>query len=167
VLALSRSLPAADDRAAVTDHTSTQDALWFALGANRENGQRMTSADKKHAILMALTTWGDGGKTQAQIAAQIGVAESTLSYHAVQLSNLGQLKRPDRVLGKDGKSYPAARRRDRRRPALRPCRVLPIGRTASAQPLAAGRERDPGTALQPAEEVSSASWCDEGKRPSK
>jgi hypothetical protein len=85
---------------------SQQDALWFALGANRENGQRMTSADKKHAILMALTTWPE--KSQRAIAEQIGCSDVYISQvkktHVQSTSHL-----PDRVLGKDGKSYPATR----------------------------------------------------------
>lgn len=47
-----------------------QDALWFALGANRENGQRLTAADKRHAIALALAAWPD--RSMHQIADQIG-----------------------------------------------------------------------------------------------
>ena len=35
------------------------DALWFALGANKTQGQRLSPADKKHAILLALKAWPD------------------------------------------------------------------------------------------------------------
>lgn len=82
------------------------DALWFALGANKENGQRLSASDKKHAILLALKTWPD--RSQQQIADQIGCTREWI----------GQVKRntvevtstlPTRVTGKDGKSYPASR----------------------------------------------------------
>jgi ParB-like chromosome segregation protein Spo0J len=80
-----------------------EDALWFALGANRINGHRLSGADKKHAILLALAAWPE--RSSNQIAEQIGVNAGYLSRvkaeHNVQAT-------PDaRVVGRDGKSYPA------------------------------------------------------------
>ena len=34
-----------------------EDALWFALGANRAHGQRLTRKDKTHAVRLALQAW--------------------------------------------------------------------------------------------------------------
>lgn len=51
-----------------------QDALWYALGANRTNGQRMTRGDIRHAVEVALKTWPD--KTQQEIACQVGCVQS-------------------------------------------------------------------------------------------
>lgn len=87
-----------------------EDALWFALGANRQHGKQLTAADKKHAIALALQTWGKGGRTQADIARQLGIAESTLSYHATRLSDIGRLQRPTSVVDRDGRTLPVPAR---------------------------------------------------------
>lgn len=54
-----------------------EDALWFALGANRENGQRLTEADKTHAIELARMVWPE--KMQREIAEQVGCHPSLVS----------------------------------------------------------------------------------------
>lgn len=54
-----------------------QDALWFALGANKANGKRLTEADKTHAVAMALMQWPE--KMQREIAEQVGCSESLVS----------------------------------------------------------------------------------------
>jgi hypothetical protein len=83
------------------------DALWFALGANRTNGHRMTDADKKHAIELAYATWPDRG--QREIADQIGCSQRYVSTvrNEIQVRTGSHL--PDVVTGKDGKQYPASR----------------------------------------------------------
>lgn len=70
-----------------------------------QNGQRMTPADKKHAILLALKTWPD--KSSRTIAEQVGVNHDYVNDVRKQVSDTRQV--PDRVTGKDGKSYPASR----------------------------------------------------------
>ncbi len=50
-----------------------EDALWYALGANRTNGQRMTRGDIRHAVEVALQTWPE--KTQQEIADQVGCSQ--------------------------------------------------------------------------------------------
>jgi ParB-like chromosome segregation protein Spo0J len=64
---------------------TAKDALWFALGANREHGQRLTSSDVKTAIKSALCSFPD--KTQWMIAEQIGCTQSYVAkvkseYHS-------------------------------------------------------------------------------------
>lgn len=54
-----------------------EDALWFALGANRTNGKRLTDADKTHAIAVARQAWPD--KMQCEIAEQVGCHPSLVS----------------------------------------------------------------------------------------
>lgn len=54
-----------------------QDALWFALGANKVNGKRLTQSDKTHAIQLARTMWPE--KMQREIAAQVGCHQSLVS----------------------------------------------------------------------------------------
>lgn len=86
------------------------DALWFALGANKTHPWQMTQADKRHAILLAIQTWPE--KSINQIAEQIGVNQRYASGIKTEVSATTNL--PDRVTGKDGKSYPAERKRPER-----------------------------------------------------
>lgn len=81
------------------------DALWFALGANKANGQRLTEADKKQAVTMALSAFPE--KSAGAIAEQVGCAQTFVSRVRQQVSTSVDL--PSRVTGKDGKSYPASR----------------------------------------------------------
>jgi len=81
------------------------DALWFGLGANRTNGHRLTVADKKHAILLALYAWPD--KSSTQLAEHIGCAQTFVVRLRGEVSTSANL--PTRVTGKDGKSYPASK----------------------------------------------------------
>lgn len=82
---------------------TTDDALWFALGANRTNGLRLTWRDKHHAIYLALQRWPD--RSSRHIAAQIGVHQQRIGEVRKQLTGSGQL--PDRIIGNDGKNRPA------------------------------------------------------------
>jgi hypothetical protein len=50
-----------------------KDAMWFAMGANRENGRPMSKGDVRAAVEKALRTWPD--KSQQQIADQIGCSQ--------------------------------------------------------------------------------------------
>lgn len=84
---------------------SKQDALWFALGANKANGQRLTRADKKHAVIVAFQAWPD--KSQREIAAQIGCSKTLVQNTRAQVVTSDHLA--DRTTGKDGKIYPASR----------------------------------------------------------
>jgi hypothetical protein len=66
---------------------------------------QMTAADKRHAIVLALNTWGNA-KSDSLIAGQVGCSDSTV----FRMRQVLHLKNPgDRVTGKDGKSYPATR----------------------------------------------------------
>lgn len=88
-------------RAEVRAGTKT-DALWFALGANKANGQRMTTADKRHAILLAIKTWPDKGPTL--IAEQIGCTDRWVREIRSEVTS----DLPEKTIGKDGKSYSAS-----------------------------------------------------------
>ena len=78
------------------------EALWYALGANRTHGQRLSPGDKKRAVQLALTTWPE--KSQRQIAQQIGCSQQYVGIVRQEMKDL-----PDRTVGRDGKSYPAQR----------------------------------------------------------
>ena len=81
------------------------DALWFALAANKANGRRLTEADKKHAITLALQAWPD--RSARQIAEQVGASQDYVNdiRRKTQVSDSRQLY----VTGKDGKQYAASR----------------------------------------------------------
>lgn len=83
---------------------TAQDALWYALGANRTNGQRMTRGDTRHAVEVALKTWPD--KTQQEIAEQVGCGQATVHRIKEELIHVNKLTLPDTRTGKDGKQYP-------------------------------------------------------------
>jgi ParB-like chromosome segregation protein Spo0J len=71
-----RSAGLAELRADVRTGTK-MDALWFALGANKANGQRPTRGDVRHAVLLALRTWPE--RSQREIAAQVGCSQAWVS----------------------------------------------------------------------------------------
>jgi ParB-like chromosome segregation protein Spo0J len=83
------------------------DALWFALGANKANGLRLSHVDKASAIHKALREFPD--KSQRAIAEQVGCSVGHVCGIAKQLFNTEQLTRPDRVTRKNGGSYPSTR----------------------------------------------------------
>ena len=68
------------------------------------HGKNMTPADKKHAIVLALQTWPE--RSQRDIADQIGCSKTWVQNIRSDMVTTDHL--PDRVTGKDGKSYPAS-----------------------------------------------------------
>lgn len=64
-----------------------EDAIRFAVSANRTNGLRRTNADKQMAVRAALALPAMAGMSDRAIAEEIGVGHSTVSS-ARQLSNL-------------------------------------------------------------------------------
>jgi len=56
---------------------SKDDALWFALGANKLHGKRLTRADKTHAVKLARECWPE--KMQREVAEQVGCHPSLVS----------------------------------------------------------------------------------------
>ena len=86
-------------------HGTREDALWFALGANRAHGQRLTGADKRHAIELAYRAWPD--LSQVRIATQVGCTQQYVSRVRGQLTT--SCKLPDRVVGVDGRRRAATR----------------------------------------------------------
>jgi hypothetical protein len=94
-------------------HTGTrEDALWYALGANRVNGLRLSHADKRRAAEIALQTWPD--RSGGGIAERIGVSRSFVTRLRKQQQQCDlTISPPAMVLGRDGKLYdanPPARR---------------------------------------------------------
>jgi len=82
------------------------DATWYALGANKTNGQRLSRGDVRHAVEMALETWPD--KTQQAIADQVGCSQGTVAKVKAELIPTNKLNIPETRVGKDGKSRPTS-----------------------------------------------------------
>lgn len=92
-------------------HTGTAtDALWFALGANKANGCRMSPGDKRMAIEIALCKFPD--KTQEQIAAHVGCSQQYVARMQAELTTSSKLTIPATRKGKDGKSRPTKYKTD-------------------------------------------------------
>lgn len=88
------------------------DALWFALGANRTHGQRLSGDDKRRAIEIAYKAWPD--VSQVRIATQVGCTHQYVSKVREQLATSCML--PNRVVGRDGRKRPATRPSRSRQP---------------------------------------------------
>jgi len=71
------------------------DALWFALGANKAHGKRLSNQDKRHAIKLAVERWPE--KSGALIAEQIGCSRS----YVVQIKS-GMTTTADRIVSANG-----------------------------------------------------------------
>lgn len=82
-------------------------ALWCALGANSRHGRRLSPGDKAKAVLIALREFAD--KSQAIVAEHVGCTQPYVSKIKTQGISGYDLPLADRVVGKDGKSYPATR----------------------------------------------------------
>ena len=86
-------------------HGGREDALWFALGANRAHGLRLSTADNRRAIELAYQAWPDA--TQTQIARHVGCTQSYVSKVRARLVGIPSHTLPDRVVRSDGRSIPA------------------------------------------------------------
>jgi hypothetical protein len=98
------------DAIAVLVHGGTQvDALWFALGANRTHGERLTGADRKHAIKVAIQAFPE--RSGAEIARHIGCSHQWVSdvKNELRAELQASCSLPDQVVGADGRHYPATR----------------------------------------------------------
>ena len=84
-----------------------EDALWFALSANKRHGLPMSNADKQRAVKLALAARpGEGDRA---IAAHVGVSHHTVARVRGEIvpHPVGQVAQlPTTRTGKDGKQYP-------------------------------------------------------------
>ena len=55
------------------------DAKWYALGANKDHGERMTNADKRHGVIMALEDEELSKLSDREIANQCRVSHMTVN----------------------------------------------------------------------------------------
>lgn len=81
------------------------DALRHALGANATNGVYRTNADKRNAAAIALEEWP--GLANPVLAEICRVSSDLVRTCRRELEQAGKIARPERVIGRDGKEYPA------------------------------------------------------------
>ncbi len=81
------------------------DALRHALGANATNGVYRTNADKRNAAAIALEEWP--GLANPVLAEICRVSNDLVRNCRKELEQAGKIERPRRVVGRDGKEYPA------------------------------------------------------------
>lgn len=79
-----------------------KEALEHALGSNAQHGLRRSNADKRRAVELALKHWPTW--SQSMIADKCGVHVNTVATIKPQVP---QNVVPDKIIGKDGKEYPA------------------------------------------------------------
>jgi ParB-like chromosome segregation protein Spo0J len=85
------------------------DALWFAIGANKTNGRRMTRGDVRRAVELALKTWPD--KTQQAVADQVGCSRPYVTRIQEELVTSNKLDPPTTRTGADGRKRPTTYRK--------------------------------------------------------
>jgi transposase-like protein len=83
------------------------DAAWFALGANKANGHRLSNADKQRAVRRALVM--RPGQSNNSIAELVGVSDSTVKKYRDELVSNSQIGECSTVTTSDGRQYPARR----------------------------------------------------------
>ena len=81
------------------------DALRHALGSNATNGVYRTNADKRNAAAIALEEWP--GLANPVLADICRVSTDLVRTCRRELEQAGKIERPQRVVGRDGKEYPA------------------------------------------------------------
>jgi len=83
---------------------TVDDAIWHGIGANRAHGLKLSKADKRRAVEMALIRFPE--KTQAAIAHQIGCSQSYVAQIQLELIIADKLSATGSRVGKDGKTRP-------------------------------------------------------------
>jgi hypothetical protein len=85
-----------------------QAAQWFALSkANRTHGKRRTREDKVRAVRLALLHPNAAGRSDRDLAADLGVHHETVAKYRAELEAGGEIATSRTRTGRDGKSYPA------------------------------------------------------------
>jgi hypothetical protein len=107
-------------------HKGTRsDALRYALSANAKHGLRRTTNDKRRSIELALSEWPN--YSDRQIADICGVSNMMVAaFKRIQVKD--SFTSPEKVEGKDGKTYPARHGRPNK------TRKRPIRQAQAANP---------------------------------
>ena len=91
---------------------SRTDALRYALGANATNGLYRTNADKRNVADIALREWPE--LSNAFLADVCKVSGELVRTVRSELTKSGEIEKPERVTGRDGKEYPTGVERKER-----------------------------------------------------
>ena len=85
------------------------DALWWSLAANKTHGLRLSRADVRHAIGVALKEFPDSSSNS--IAKQIGCSDTTVNSVREEMVSTSQIGKLEKTIGADGKARPAKRKK--------------------------------------------------------
>ena len=85
-----------------------QDAIWYALTANKIHGLRMSRADVRQAIKRALQEFLD--RSNREIARQIGCGDQLVGEVRAELESNCVIHAVEKTVGADGKLRPAKRK---------------------------------------------------------
>lgn len=83
------------------------DAAWAAIGDNRTNGLRMTTADKERAIKRALALRPE--TSNSAIAQHVGCSDTTVAKYRSELESTSQIGKLSKRQGLDGRTRGASR----------------------------------------------------------
>lgn len=86
-----------------------EDALWFALGANKANGQRLTRGDIRAAVEMALQAWPQ--KSQTEIATQVGCSQQYVGKVKEDITTSCNVSIPEKRKDSLGRMQPTQHKR--------------------------------------------------------
>lgn len=90
---------------------SREDALWFALSANKQHGRPMSSADKRRAVKLLLSVEKWRGMSNAAIAKEIGIGDHLVAEvkKEVGCSTSSNARLNTKTEGADGKMRPTVK----------------------------------------------------------
>lgn len=96
-------------RIACRVHRGTrEDALWYAIGANKAHGLRRSNDDKRKAVKAALLHPEGAKMSDRQIAEYVGVAPDTVNRYRRAMEAEGSLSESDTRTGRDGRTIDTA-----------------------------------------------------------
>ncbi len=93
---------------AIEEQGTARDALWYALGANKAHGLRMSRADVRRAIGLALQEFPE--RSSRDIARQIGCGDQLVGDVRADLESNCVIHAVEKTVGADGKLRPAKRK---------------------------------------------------------
>ncbi|MFH1418779.1 MAG: hypothetical protein ABII12_10915 [Planctomycetota bacterium] len=118
-----------------------EDAAWYALGANRPNGFRMSTGDKERAVKRALKM--RPGESNVMIANHVGVSDKTVGKYRKEMESISEIPRCSTRTTADNRQYPAHRPPPASDPPPKPPDLPPPSRTADLPPPPPTATRDP------------------------
>lgn len=93
---------------AIEEQGTARDALWYALGANKAHGLRMSRADVRRAVELALREFPS--RSKREIARQIGCGDQLVGEVRAKLESNCVIHAVEKTVGADGKLRPAKRK---------------------------------------------------------